>query len=100
MSEVVITTQQMYNLLLEVKDSVKDISADMKAVSHVVTDHEERIRDIEQREDMSRRVTDMEEDVKAIRVELESMKKKVWAIPSASVLIAGIAVIITIATIL
>jgi hypothetical protein len=37
----------------------------------------------------------MEEDVKAIRAELESMKLKVYSIPGASVAIAAAAVIIT-----
>lgn len=98
MSEVVVTTQQMYELLLEVKDTVTAIAKDVEVAGQMVSDHEHRIREIEQREDMSRRVTDMEEDVKAIRAELEAMKKKLWAIPSASALIAGAAIILTLIT--
>ena len=95
MSEVVVTTQHMYDLLLEVKEAVTTLAHNDERDRIQLQDHEDRIRLIESEEDQSRRITQMEDDIKAIRDELESMKKKLWAIPSASAVIAGAAVVIT-----
>jgi len=53
-----------------------------------VGDHEKRLRDIEEREDLSRRVASLESSVKGL-------ERRVWAIPGAGTVIAGAAVVIT-----
>jgi len=95
MSEVVITTQQMYDLLLKVDRTLTQAVADLRATGNVVADHESRIRSIEGEEDVSRRLTEMEETIKAMSVQIEDLKKRLYAIPGASVLIALAAIVLT-----
>lgn len=97
MTDVVITTQQMYTLLLEIDRKVTQLGTETATQTERIIDHEDRLREIEDQEDVGRRVTEMEDDIKAIRQELEDLKRRVWAIPSASVIIAAVAVVITIA---
>lgn len=95
MSDVVITTEQMYNLLLKIDRTVTQLAATVSTQANTILDHETRLRHIEAAADNGARVTAMEDDVKAIRAELEGMKRKVYAIPGASVIIAATAVILT-----
>lgn len=92
---VTITTQQMYALLLEVDRKVTGMVAEHRSQSSRVSDHEERLRAIEAEEDLSRRIGDLEADIKAMAAQLEEMKRRLWAIPSASVVIAGAAIVLT-----
>ena len=94
-SGVHITTQQMYAILIEVRDTVKALATSSAGQERRINDHENRLRQIEQSEIDNRRIEDMEDDVRAIRAELEQMKRRLYAIPGASVLIAGAAVVIT-----
>lgn len=95
MSEVTITPQQMYDLLLQVDRKVTAMVAEQRVASDKLADHEERLRVLEGEEDFSRRIGDLEADIKAMSQQMEDMKKRLWAIPGASVFIAAAAVIIT-----
>ena len=85
----------MYTLLLKIDRNVTQLTTTVGTQASTIVDHEARLRSIEQAADNGARVTAMEEDVKAIRAELESLKARVYAIPGASVLIAAFAVIFT-----
>lgn len=95
MADVVITPEQMYNLLLKIDRTVTQLAGQVGTQATTILDHESRIRQIEAAADNGVRVAAMEDDVKAIRADLESMKRKVYAIPGASVLLAAAAIVIT-----
>ena len=95
MSDVTITTQQMYALLLEVDRKVTGMVAEQRSQANRLDDHEGRLRAIEAEEDLSRRIADLETDIKGMAAQLEEMKRRLWAIPGASVLIAAGAVVLT-----
>jgi len=91
-----ITAEQMYSLLLDIDRKVSGLVRDTANQEVKLADHEERLRAIESEEDQGRRVSEMEADVKAIRSELEEIKRRVWAIPSAGIIISLTAVVLTI----
>lgn len=95
MSEITITTQQMYDLLLKVDRTLTQAVTDLRATGTTVADHEARIRAIEAEEDVSRRLTEMEETIKVMSSQIEDLKRRLYAIPGASVLIALAAIGIT-----
>lgn len=96
MSEaVLITTQQMYELLLKVDRTVTKMAQDQQAAARQIDDHESRLRAIEAEEDLSRRIAELESDIKGMSLQLEEVKRRLWAIPGASVLIAAGAVVLT-----
>lgn len=92
---VSISLEDMYRLLVKVDAMVTTLTATVSNGSAVQQDHEQRIRDLEAARLSEQRVTAMEEDVKAIRADLESMKRKVYAIPSAASAVAVAALVIT-----
>lgn len=94
-SGVTITTQQMYALLLEVDRKVTGMVAEHRNQANRLDDHEDRLRAIEAEEDLSRRIGDLEADIKAMAAQLEEVKRRLWAIPGASVLIAAAAIVLT-----
>lgn len=81
---VVITTRDIYDMLVNVKAAVDS----MAPLPARVSDHEERLREIEAREDLTRRVGQMES-------QLGELQRKVWAIPGASAVIAAAALVLT-----
>lgn len=93
---VTITTQQMYELLLQVDRKVTSMGAQHTAQARQLSDHEDRLRSIESEGDLTRRIGDLESDIKAMAAQLEEVKKRLWAIPGASVLIAAAAIVLTI----
>lgn len=95
MSNVEITPQQMYELLLQVDRKVTAMAEQHRLQGTQLADHEERLRTIEAEEDLSRRIADLEGDIKAMSQQMEDMKKRLWAIPGASAVIAGAAVVLT-----
>lgn len=95
MSEVVITTQQMYDLLLKVDRTLTQAVTDLKATGNTVADHESRLRAIESEEDVSRRLVEMEDTIKAMSAQIEELKRRAYAVPGASVLIALAAIVLT-----
>lgn len=85
---VVVTQARIYELLLGLDSKVNLIASKVDGSAETIRDHEARIREIEAREDLSRRVTEIE-------ASLKTLTQKVWAIPSASVLIAAAALVVT-----
>lgn len=95
MSEVVITTQQMYDLLLKVDRTLTQAVTDLRATAATVSDHETRLRSIESEEDVSRRLGEMEKQIEAMSQQIEELKRRAYAVPGASVLIALAAIVLT-----
>lgn len=95
MSEVTITPQQMYELLLQIDRKVTAMGEQHRLQSSQLADHEERLRNIESQEDLSRRIGDLETDIKSMTAQMEEMKRRLWAIPGASAVIAAAAVVLT-----
>ena len=56
-----------------------------------VDDHEKRLREIEEREDLTRRVVAMEQRI-------ENLQRLVWALPAPALLVAVIAIALPIIT--
>jgi len=86
---VIVTSGEIYKVLLEVKSTCDTLVQEHKQDTRLLNDHEERIRDIEAREDLSRRVAALETASAQRDVVLEDIKRRVWAIPGASVLISA-----------
>lgn len=95
MSEVIVTTQQMYDLLLKVDRTLTQAVTDLKATTATVSDHESRLRSIESEEDVSRRLGEMEKQIEAMSQQIEELKRRAYAVPGASVLIALAAIVLT-----
>ena len=83
---VVVTQAHIYELLLGLDSKVSAIVAKVNDGAETIRDHETRIREIEQREDLSRRVTEIEATMKAIQ-------QRLWAFPSLAGLIAAVALV-------
>ena len=88
MSEVIVTPEQMYQLLLCIDSKVSALTATMDTLDERVADHEARLRTIEQKEDLARRVAEIEGSLREIQ-------RRVWALPSAATVIAAAAIILT-----
>jgi len=83
---VVVTQEQMYALLIRIDSTVQQLLATVDSIDDRVADHEARLRVIEQREDLGRRVGLMETQLRAVQ-------QRVWAFPS----LAGVAAIVAVA---
>ena len=83
---VVVTQAHIYELLLGLDSKVNAIVSKVDGGAETIRDHETRIREIEQREDLSRRVTEIEATMKAIQ-------QRLWAFPSLAGLIAAVALV-------
>ena len=95
MPNVEITPQQMYDLLLTIDRKVTQMGADQIVQASKLADHEDRLRAIEAEEDMTRRLESMEADMKDLLEQVRGLQRKVWAIPSATAIIAAAAVVLT-----
>lgn len=89
-----ITGREMYALLVRIDKTVETMAMSLTAGAARMDDHESRLRSIEA-SDVARRISDLEADIKAMAAVIEEMKRRLWAIPGASVVIAAAAVIIT-----
>lgn len=87
---VVVTPEEMYRLLSRIDQTVTRISHAVDSLDDRVADHEARLRVIEQREDLSRRVGEIE-------THLRSVQQRVWAFPSLAGLAAVIAIVVALA---
>lgn len=83
---VVVTQAHIYELLLGLDHKLNTLQAEVSGGALTIRDHETRIREIEQREDLSRRVTEIEAAMKAIQ-------QRLWAFPSLAGLIAAVALV-------
>lgn len=82
---IVVTPEEMYRVLTRIDATVTRINAAVDSLDDRVADHEARLRVIEKREDMGRRVGDIES-------KLQATQARVWAFPS----IAGVAAVVAI----
>lgn len=85
---VVVTSGQMYHLLLQIDGKLNTLTGEVATGAHTIRDHEARIREIEQREDLSRRVSEIEATVK-------SVQQRLWAFPSIAGLTAIVAIVVS-----
>ena len=81
-----VSTEEMFALLRRIDATVTRISTAVDSLDDRVADHEARLRVIEQREDLSRRVGEIES-------RLQATQARVWAFPS----LAGIAAVVAVA---
>jgi hypothetical protein len=86
---VVVTSGQMYALLLSIDARLSSVASKVDGGAETIRDHEARIREIETREDLSRRVTEIETTMKVIQ-------QRLWALPSIAGLAAIVALVIAI----
>lgn len=95
MTNVEITPQHMYDLLLTIDRKVTAMSSAQGAQAQQLADHESRLRAIEAEEDMTSKLERLERDMADLLEQVRSLQRKVWAIPSATAIIAGAAVVLT-----
>lgn len=95
MSNVEITPQQMYQLLLQIDRTVTAVASAQQTQAKQLSDHEERLRAIEAEEDMTSKLVRLEKDMADLLKQVRDLQRKVWAIPSATAIIAAAAVILT-----
>lgn len=86
---VVVTQARIYELLLGLDSKVNLIASKVDGGADTIRDHEARIREIEAREDLSRRVTEIE-------ATLKSVQQRLWAFPSLAGLAAIVAIIVAV----
>ena len=96
-AEVAISLEDMYRILIAIDAKVTTMSVTLQNALVQIKDHETRIRDLETGRLSESRIKAMEDDIKAILGEQESLKRRLYAIPSAATVIALIAVVITVA---
>ena len=81
-----VSTAQMYALLVQMDGKLSTLTNEVSNGALTIRDHETRIREIEQREDLSRRVGEIE-------VALKAIQQRIWAFPSLAGLIAAVALV-------
>lgn len=86
---VVVTSGQMYALLLSIDARMTTVIAKVDGSAETIRDHEARIREIETREDLSHRVAEIESTMKVIQ-------QRLWALPSIAGLAAVVAIVLAI----
>lgn len=94
-AEVAVSLEDMYRLLVAIDSKVTTLTVTVNNAGIVQKDHEQRLRDLENGRLSEGRIAAMEDDVKAIRAEQESMKRKLYGIPSISAIVAVSALVIT-----
>lgn len=85
----IVTTQKMYELLVQMDGKLTTAIAEVASGQSTLRDHETRLREIEQREDLSRRMGEVE-------VTLKAVQQRLWAFPSIAGLAAIVAIVIAI----
>lgn len=90
-----ITGQQMYDLLTQIDRKVTAMAQAMESHDRQLADHEGRLRSIEAEEDTTARLERMENDMRDLLEQVRGLQRKVWAIPSATAVIAAAAVVLT-----
>jgi chromosome segregation ATPase len=90
-----ITGQQMYDLLTQIDRKVTAMAQAMESHDRQLADHEGRLRSIEAEEDTTSRLERMEHDMRDLLEQVRGLQRKVWAIPSATAVIAAAAVVLT-----
>ena len=84
-----VSTAQMYGLLLQMDHKLNTLTSEVAGGASTIRDHETRIREIEAREDLSRRVAEIEATMK-------SVQQRLWAFPSIAGLAAIVAIVVSV----
>lgn len=92
-SGVIITAESMYRLLLQIDSKVNALQSVASAEAATVRDHEQRIREIEAREDLTHQVANVEVEVKDLQQSLKALQQRIWAFPSLAGIIAAVALV-------
>lgn len=93
---VIVTTTQMYTLLLSMNQTLSEVRSEVSSGAATVRDHETRIREIEQREDLSRRVADNEALMVKMQADMDGLKRLIYALPSVAVVAAIVAIVVSV----
>lgn len=92
---VVVTSGQMYHLLLQIDGKLNTLTGEVATGAGTIRDHEARIREIEQREDLTRRVAEIEAAMAKQSAQIDGLKRLLYAIPSVAVLTAIVAIVVS-----
>lgn len=92
---VIVTTTQMYALLLDMNKTLGEVRLETSSGAVTIRDHETRIREIEQREDLTRRVAEIEAAMAKQSAQIDGLKRLLYAIPSVAVLTAIVAIVVS-----
>lgn len=90
MADVTVTPDAMYALLLELRDDVRELRVTSEREHDDQQDHERRLRELESREDLSRRLDKVEGDMRSVQV-------RIWSFPTLAGLVAVSALLAAIA---
>ena len=93
---VVIGIESMYYLLLKIDGRLTALASVSSAEAATLRDHETRLREIEAREDVTRRLAELVDDHKLTKEAVRSLQVRVYAIPSLATLVAIAALALTI----
>ncbi len=95
MSDVVFTSQDMYDLLMSI-DKKLDAALIVQAThAGLIIDHEARIRTVEAQEKLDTKLCELTKDVIDLTKQMRDLQKLVWGIPSVATVIALVAVGLT-----
>jgi len=95
MSEVVVTTQKMYELLLSIDKRLTEAMTVQAQHTKLLSDHESRLRSVESQEKLDSSLAELTKDVADLTAQMRAMQMRVWSIPSIATVIALIAVGLT-----
>jgi hypothetical protein len=97
---VTVTLDQMWQLLQSIEHTVLQSLAAHESYSHELIDHEERLRLLESRSDVAYRVGELEAMTRRQQQQLDELRRRVWAIPTAASLAAVVAIAVGVASFL
>ena len=95
MSEVVVTTQKMYDLLISIDTRLTEAMSVQANHTKLLSDHEDRLRSVESQEKLDSSLQEVTKDVADLTTQVRAMQMKVWTIPSLSAVVAVAAVLLT-----
>ena len=95
MSEVVVTTQKMYDLLISIDRRLTEAMTVQANHTKLLSDHEDRLRTVESQEKLDSSLQEVTKDVADLTTQVRAMQMRVWAIPSLSAVVAVAAVLLT-----
>ena len=95
MSEVVVTTQKMYDLLISIDRRLTEAMTVQANHTKLLSDHEDRLRTVESQEKLDSSLQEVTKDVADLTTQVRAMQMRVWTIPSLSAVVAVAAVLLT-----
>jgi hypothetical protein len=97
---ITVTLDQMWELLQSIEHSLLRALATHESYTHDLIDHEDRLRLLEARSDVAYRVGELEAMTRHQQQQLEELRRRVWAIPTAATLAAVVAIAVGVASFL